>query len=103
MEAQADDDEFAEHVLSLPMPPDPGPRVSEYTPEVAALTDIKDRLAELIATVIATAGSKPPRIRPSRRPTTAIDRARVRARTAQHDALVAEVAEAQERYAATHN
>ena len=95
-----DDPEYAGWVLSLPEQPSRGPRMSEWTPDVARLTDIYDRLGELVAAVIATAGGKPPKLVPSRRPRTELDRLRDRSAQARHAGLVAEVKAAQARYEA---
>lgn len=65
---------------------------------MARLTDIHDRLSELIAAVIAAAGGKPPKPTPLPRPRTAVDRLRAQARRARHDSLVAEVTAAQQRW-----
>lgn len=96
------DPEYAEWVLSLPESSDVprNPRLSEWTPEVAALTDIKDRLAELIVTMIRlTPGARAADPRPSPRPTTAIDKKREEARLQRHLSLVEEVQAAQARWA----
>src|SRR5690606_39551752 len=61
---------------------------------------LSDRVNELIAAVIASAGQRPPRVYPAPRPQTAYTRLEAEARTARHEDLVAEVQEAQERYAA---
>jgi len=50
-----------------------------------------DRLEVLIATVYASAGKTPPRVKPYPRPRTAIERARETSRRARHEALVARV------------
>lgn len=99
------DDEFAEAWLKTPQSSqDPAPPWSEYTPVVARLDAVVDRIGELTATLVAVQPKqkfKPPR--PSKRPETALHRARQRSRASSYASLVSEVAEAQERYAATHN
>jgi hypothetical protein len=92
IEALADDEDLATQVLASKEPPEPaGPRLSEWSPELAALTAIQDRLGEVIAAVIAAAGGRPPRLRPSPRPKTAADRVRLQQRQERHLALVARV------------
>lgn len=98
VESQLDDPEYAAWVASLPEQPQRGPRVSDWTPDVARLTDIYDRLAELIGAVYASNGGKPPSISPSPRPKTAVDRLKAQAQRVRHESLVAEVQAAQERY-----
>lgn len=102
VQAQMDDPELAEFLATQPDGPPGGPALSEWTPEVAALTAILDRLGEVVSAVIAAAGGKPGKLKPSPRPRTAIDRGRAAARKARHESLVAEVMAAQERYAANH-
>jgi hypothetical protein len=54
----------------------PGPRLSEWTPEVGLLAALTDRLGELIAvTVAANSGKKPESPKMTPRPRTAVDRA----------------------------
>lgn len=103
VEAQAQDPEHAAWVLSQPERPDPGPAVSEFTPDHAMLVEIRDALAELTAvTVAGIPGNKYRRPAPSRRPSTALSRARAAASKARHNSLVEEVKAAQARWAATH-
>lgn len=89
-EALAADELLAEAILAQPDSPGRfrGPRVSEWTPERAALADIADKLSVLIATTIAAAGSKPPKVVPSPRPQVAADTVRERRRVEQHLRLV---------------
>lgn len=99
--AVLDDPEVAEQLAAQPEPKgQPRPALSEFGPEVALLTDIKDRLAEVIAAVISTVpGSKPPKIPQSPRPTTGVAKARKRLEDRQFAALEAEFLAAQERWA----
>jgi hypothetical protein len=90
-EAQLDDPEYAEWAAKQPERPPSPPKVSEWTPDVARLTDIYDRLGEVVAAVIASTGQKPPRMRPLPRPRTAVDRMRNQAAKSRHEALVAEI------------
>lgn len=92
----ANDDELAEMIADTP-PADTGPRVSEYTPEVARLDVILDRLAELIAVTVQAAGGKAPRMRPAKRPSTAYARAQRRRTEQRIGSLIAEVEAAQQR------
>jgi hypothetical protein len=99
VEAQLDDPEVAARLVAQPDGPPSRPRVSDWSPDVARLTDIFDRLGELLAAVIATASGgkvKPPP--PSPRPSTAVDRLKAQAVKDRHRALVAEVKVAQARY-----
>jgi hypothetical protein len=91
-EALAADEELAAVVLTHPRPAEAfGPRVSEWTPERAAMAEISDKLSSLIAATIAAAGSRPPKLPPSPRPRVAADRLRERQRAAAHLSLVERV------------
>jgi hypothetical protein len=79
------------------------PRVSEYTPEVARLDMLVDRVSELIAVSIQVAGGKKPRLKPARRPETAITRAQRRRANQRMGSLIAEVEAAQQRWSEQHN
>lgn len=94
----ANDDELAELMLDQPQG-DTAPRLAEYTPEVARLDALLDKLGELISVTVQVAGNKAPRMRPARRPETALSRA-LRHRSEQKVAdLIAEVEAAQQRLA----
>lgn len=95
-EAMANDDELAESI-GPQSGADTGPRLSEYTPEVARLDVLVDRLSELIAVSIQVAGGRPPRIRPAKRPETAFSRAEKRRTDQRIGSLIAEVEAAQQR------
>lgn len=95
-EAMANDDELAASFTDTPAK-DTGPRLSEYTPEVARLDVLVDRLSELIAVSIQVAGGKAPRVRPARRPETAFSRAEKRRTEQRIGSLIAEVEAAQRR------
>ncbi|MBF9135328.1 hypothetical protein I0C86_41495 [Plantactinospora sp. S1510] len=89
MQALTDDDEWAEQVLRLPQAERrPTVPMAEWSPEVERLTDLLDRVGDLIRAVVASAGAKPKRMQPAPRPTTALDRARARRRRATHNRLV---------------
>lgn len=99
----ANDDDLADS-LGPQATADTGPRVSEYTPEVARLDVLVDRVSELIAVSIQVAGGKAPRVRPARRPETAFSRAEKRRTESRIGSLIAEVEAAQQRPAiTTHN
>ena len=102
VEAQANDPEHAQWVLSQPQKPPSGPAVSDWTPDHAMLVEIRDGLAQLNAIAAVIAGNKYQQPVPSRRPTTAISKARAAASKARHNSLVDEVKAAQERWVATH-
>lgn len=103
VEAQAQDPDHAKWVLSLPPRPDRGPAVSDFTPDHAMLVEIRDAIADLTAVSIAAIpGNKYHRPTPSRRPSTALSRARAQASKARHNSLVDEVKAAQARWVATH-
>ena len=103
VEAQAQDPDHAKWVLSQPERPWAGPAVSDFTPDHAMLVEIRDSLAELRAVLVASIpGNKYRPPVPSRRPSTAISRARAAASKAKHNSLVDEVKAAQARWAATH-
>lgn len=94
IEAISEDEEIAEQFLKRPenkRARGAAPRVSEWSPEVERLTDIVDRLGEVVVAVVASQGGKPPRIRPTPRPRTAIDRLRERKRYEHHKKTVARV------------
>ena len=77
------------------------PRWSEYGPEASRLYTAIYALKTIASLLAQQITQKPqPQVRPQRRPETEIDRQRVRDRWARHDALVAEVEEAQARRAA---
>ena len=93
----ANDDELADMYTDQPTPADTGPRVSEYTPEVARLDVLVDRISDLIAVSIQVAGGKAPRMRPAKRPETAYSRAEKRRTERRLGSLIAEVEAAQQR------
>ena len=103
VDAQAQDPDHAEWVLKQPAGPDRGPAVSDFTPDHAILVEMRDLLAELRAVTVASIpGNKYQRPTPSKRPSTAISRARAKAAKARHHSLVDEVKAAQERWIAAH-
>lgn len=86
--AIADDDDLAAQFIDEDMPPATVPRLSEFSPEVQALAEIRDLLASLIGVQIARAGKKPKKIKPYPRPVSAIERARKRRQYATHRSIV---------------
>lgn len=100
MQAQLDDPSVAEWILQQPEAGPYRPQVQEFTPEMAALYDIADRLGEVMAAVLVAGDRKAPKIRPMPRPVTAVERARARKETERHLSLVDEVLEAQKRWEA---
>lgn len=103
--AVANDEEYAEMIARAmaerkragEAPEDNGPRMTGWTPEVAALTNLLDAVNGVRYAVVATqlgkkAGDPP---KPSRRPVTALEKAMRRAeykrRQAAHESLVARV------------
>jgi hypothetical protein len=94
IETLSEDEEIAEEYLSRPESAstrNPGPRISEWSPELERLTDLVDRMGEVMIAVVASQGGKAPKIRPFPRPRTAIDRVRERKRYEKHKRTVARV------------
>jgi hypothetical protein len=102
VEAMANDDELASS-LAEPEGDGSGPRLSEYTADVARLDIVSDLLKELISVVVSVAGGKPPRVKPARRPETAFDRQAKRRREQRIGSLIAEVEAAQQRWSPPDN
>lgn len=103
MEAQLNDPDVAEWIAAQPEKPGSGrPALRDFTPEVASLYDVVDRLGEVVAAIIASAGGKPPAVTPLPRPRTGIEKARARKARERHLSLVEEVKQAQERWAEQH-
>lgn len=102
LEAMANDDELAESMPDTPST-DSGPRVSEYTLQVARLDQLIDLVGNLISVTLQAAGSNAPKIRPPKRPETAFTRLDHKRRDKRMNDLFAEVEAAQERWAARHN
>lgn len=80
--------------------PQSSPPLEVASPEVYELLSVVDRLGEVIATQVAAAGGKPPKVRPAKRPVSAFDRVKTRRSWARHHDLVSEVEQAQARWAA---
>jgi len=99
----ANDDELAAMMLDQKPAADTGPRLSEYTPEVARLDILLDRISELISVTIQVQGGKAPRLRPAKRPETALSRAEKRRTDQRLGSLIAEVEAAQQRALAPPN
>lgn len=86
--AVAEDEELAERLATEPPPPSRPPPLREFGPEVQALAEVRDLLANLIAVTVKAHGGKPPKVKPYPRPETALQRSRRRRRLHQHRALV---------------
>jgi hypothetical protein len=65
--------------------------MAEYSPELEMLTNVFDRLGDLIQATIAAQGGKAPKVRPYPRPKTALDRVKEQRRLAKHRRIVARV------------
>lgn len=94
MQAISDDEEFAEHVLNQPESDRKGdrrPKISEWDLYAEKLTDVVDRLGEVMQAVVASAGGKPPKVRPQPRPRTAVDKLREKRRYEHHKKVVSRV------------
>jgi hypothetical protein len=95
MESLADDEEMAEIALKQDRTdserPGRGPRISEWSPELEALTAIIDRLGEVVQAQIASGGGTPRSVKPQPRPRTAMDKLRERKRREQHRKIVSRV------------
>lgn len=94
MEALSDDEEVAEEYLNRPKsdaPQTARPRISEWSSELEKLTDVVDRLGEVMQAVVASNGGKPPKIRPQPRPRTAVDKLREKKRYEHHKKVVSRV------------
>lgn len=77
-------------MLKNPTPEKPASvRMSDYSPELERLTDLVDRVNELIQATIAVAGVKPKSVKAAPRPTTVLERVRKRNREKKHRDLVA--------------
>lgn len=87
--ALADDEELAASMDEDPAPRPP--RLTEWSPEVAAIAASLDRLGEVLCALIAGNGQAPPKIAPYPRPVTASQRIKQRRRMQKHQALVARV------------
>lgn len=103
-EAMLDDPDVAERLATAAESTQPGhPALSEFTPEIALLTVIGDRLGEVISGLVALGNNKPPRVAPLPRPVTGVERARARLSEERHRSLVSEVEAAQERWRQARN
>lgn len=89
-EAVLNDEDYAEALVSQGVP-EPKERVSEWSPEREALAQITDALHGLTQVAIAAAGGKPSDVQPARRPVTALDAARDRAKTRRYEELLARI------------
>lgn len=81
MEAVYNDEELAEQILDSGQGEPSGeyhPPLSIWTPELAMLADISDKLSAIQATQVGVAGGKSKNPKPTPRPETAIERAKQR-------------------------
>lgn len=97
--AQANDDEFAERILALRGDDEvTTPPLESFSPEVAAMTNLFDRLGEVAAMLEMLVTQREVRpVPPSPRPVTAFDRVRQRLAWDSHTDLVDEVEAARQR------
>lgn len=92
-EALAQDEEFATRIVAGRTDEDlraqgrAAVAISEFTPEVAALYDVVDRLGEVCAGLTQLGGKRPRPVRPVPRPKTALDRVAHENRRKAHRAL----------------
>lgn len=89
VQAISDDDEYADMLATQPPERSRGPQLLDYSPEREALDMVVDRLGEVLQTLVAVNGGKPPKIRPVRRPDTAADRAGRKRAFLKHQSIVA--------------
>lgn len=91
--ALAADEEFARAVLQgrtmddLHKPGQARVSLAEFTPEVAALYDVVDRLGDVCSGLVGLGGKKPRPVRPVPRPKSAFQRIAAENRRASHAAL----------------
>lgn len=71
----------------LQQPDQPQASLSEFTPELAALYDVIDRLGDVCSGLVGLGGGSPSRPRPVPRPKSAFQRIAIENRRAYHSAL----------------
>jgi len=95
--ALANDDDFARMVLGgrdlddLNSSAKASVSLAEYTPEVAALYSVIDRLGDVCAGLVGLGGKKPNKVRPVPRPKSAFERIAIENRRNAHKSLAARV------------
>lgn len=94
--ALVDDDELLDGLSEENLKP-ARPALTSWTPEVNQLTQIYDRLGEVVRAVVGGYSKKVPTIKPAPRPQTAADRARLRRKRQQHDHVLSLVERARAR------
>lgn len=98
--ARANDDEFAEQMLeAYEEAPDMGPELTDYSPVIERLDTLSDQVQDMVGVLIAVNGGKPPKVKPAKRPSTALTRAKAMQSRKRYSSLVSEVEEAQARSA----
>lgn len=89
--ALADDEELAARLADEPPQPVGSPPLTEFSPEVQVLAEVRDLLAAQLAVLVKVNGGKPAKVKPYPRPVTALQRMRLRARFSRHRDLVKRV------------
>jgi hypothetical protein len=93
-EAQSLDEDLAKELMKHPEPErkdGPAFRMREHSAELEMLMRIFDRLGEVIQAQVASAGGKPPKIKPIPRPVTALEVLRNKQRWTKHRSVVSRV------------
>lgn len=101
-EAMVQDDEMvAELLRANPSAAEPSrhPRFADFSPEVEALSDITDRLGDVVRGISGLAGKKPKPIKAVPRPRTAFDRVKDTIDRERHDSLAARLLPPEQRAA----
>lgn len=89
--AVADDEELAEQYADTDLPPPGPPRLTEWSPEVQVMAEVRDLLAAAVAVLVKANGGTPRKTKPYPRPVTALQRVRRRVRHLRHNELVKRV------------
>jgi len=93
-QAISQDDEYAEMLIRANKGQVPrgaaNPSLAYWTTEAGLLADVKDSIATLISVTVTASskkGASPPKVTPTPRPTTAMERVATRHRLRRHNAL----------------
>lgn len=89
--ALAEDEDLARQMLDEPPPAPRPPRLTEFSPEVQALAEVRDLLSAVLAVLVKANGGKPHKPKPYPRPVTALQRLKTRMRYSEHLDLVRRV------------